>query len=32
MMAKIDQCAWNDKDCLLNTSKLIKKKKKKTIL
>ena len=28
MMAKIDQCAWNDKDCLLNTSKLIKKKRK----
>lgn len=29
MMAKIDQCAWNDKDCLLNTSKLIKRKRKK---
>ena len=28
MMAKIDQCAWNDKDCLLNTSKLIKRKRK----
>ena len=29
MMSKIDQCVWNDKGCLLDSSKLIKRKRKK---